>query len=77
MKLNKIVDKVKNYLQKDELKKSHHSKIIKIIDDLKQKRAKIKKELKQDSNNEDKQVLQNKLVAISKLLKKSKKLLKK
>lgn len=77
MKLSKIVDKIKKYLKKDELKKSHEKNILNIIDDLKEKRINIKLELNElkKGSIERRIELQKKLAAISKLLKKSRSLL--
>ena len=46
MKLSKIVDKVKKYLEKDNLKVSQEEKILNIIEELENKKSKIKDELK-------------------------------
>lgn len=73
MKLSKIVDKVTKYLSKDNLKKSQEENLLKIIQDLKEKRAKIKNEIKNlDVNSvKKKEELEKKLVAIAQLTKKS------
>ncbi len=46
MKLSKIVDKVKKYLEKDNLKVSQEKKLLNIIEELENKKSKIKDELK-------------------------------
>jgi len=77
MKLSKLLNKVKEFLEKDDLEKSKEKKVLQIIEDLKQKRTKIKKEI-QSLNTEEKKrkvELEKKLKAITKLIKKSKKLI--
>ncbi|RBQ32020.1 hypothetical protein ACNSOS_00670 [Aliarcobacter vitoriensis] len=73
MKLSKIVEKIKKYLKKDDLKKSQEEKVLKIIEELKEKRSKIKEEIKsldiKEINKKDE--LEKKLQAIAKLIKKS------
>lgn len=73
MKLSKIIEKVTNYLSKDNLKKSQEENLLKIIQDLKEKRAKIKNEIKNldGKNIKKKEELEKKLVAIAQLTKKS------
>lgn len=73
MKLSKIIEKVTNYLSKDNLKKSQEENLLKIIQDLKEKRAKIKNEIKNldGKNIKKKKELEKKLVAIAQLTKKS------
>ena len=75
MKLSKIINKISKYFDKDRLKKSHHEKIINLIEDLKDKRIKIKKELKElkKSENEKRANLNKKLFAINSITKKAKK----
>ena len=41
MKLSKIVDKVKKYLEKDNLKVSQEKKLLNIIEELENKKSKI------------------------------------
>ncbi|WP_164469616.1 hypothetical protein [Aliarcobacter cryaerophilus] len=77
MKLSKIVDKVKKYLEKDNLKVSQEEKLLNIIEDLEKKKSKIKDELKNiDKDNIKKRVeLEKKYNAVSKVLKKSRSIL--
>ncbi|MCT7482811.1 hypothetical protein [Aliarcobacter cryaerophilus] len=77
MKLSKIVDKVKKYLEKDNLKVSQEEKLLNIIEELEKKRSKIKDELKNiDKDNIKKRVeLEKKYNAVSKVLKKSRSIL--
>lgn len=77
MKLSKIVDKVKKYLEKDNLKVSQEEKLLNIIEELEKKKSKIKDELKNiDKNNIKKRVeLEKKYNAVSKVLKKSRSIL--
>ncbi|WP_141047237.1 hypothetical protein [Aliarcobacter cryaerophilus] len=77
MKLSKIVDKVKKYLEKDNLKVSQEKKLLNIIEELEKKKSKIKDELKNiDKDNIKKRVeLEKKYNAVSKVLKKSRSIL--
>ena len=77
MKLSKIVDKVKKFLEKDNLKVSQEEKLLNIIEELKNKKIKIKEELKTiDKDNIKKRVeLEKKYNAVSKVLKKSRSIL--
>ena len=77
MKLSKIVDKVKKYLEKDNLKVSQEEKLLNIIEELENKKSKIKDELKNiDKDNIKKRVeLEKKYTAVSKVLKKSRSIL--
>lgn len=77
MKLSKIVDKVKKYLEKDNLKVSQEEKLLNIIEELEKKKGKIKDELKNiDKDNIKKRVeLEKKYNAVSKVLKKSRSIL--
>ncbi len=77
MKLSKIVDKVKKYLEKDNLKVSQEKKLLNIIEELENKKNKIKDELKNiDKDNIKKRVeLEKKYNAVSKVLKKSRSIL--
>ncbi|PRM96711.1 hypothetical protein [Aliarcobacter cryaerophilus] len=77
MKLSKIVDKVKKYLEKDNLKVSQEEKLLNIIEELENKKSKIKDELKTiDKYNIKKRVeLEKKYNAVSKVLKKSRSIL--
>ena len=77
MKLSKIVDKVKKYLEKDNLKVSQEEKLLNIIEELEKKKSKIKDELKNiDKDNIKKRVeLEIKYNAVSKVLKKSRSIL--
>ena len=72
MKLSKIVDKVKKFLEKDNLKVSQEEKLLNIIEELENKKIKIKEELKTiDKDNIKKRVeLEKKYNAVSKVLKK-------
>ena len=77
MKLSKIVDKVKKFLEKDNLKVSQEKKLLNIIEELENKKSKIKDELKTiDKDNIKKRVeLEKKYNAVSKVLKKSRSIL--
>ena len=77
MKLSKIVDKVKKFLEKDNLKVSQEKKLLNIIEELENKKSKIKDELKNiDKDNIKKRVeLEKKYNAVSKVLKKSRPIL--
>jgi len=77
MKLSRIVDKVKKYLEKDNLKVSQEKKLLNIIEELENKKSKIKDELKNiDKDNIKKRVeLEKKYNAVSKVLKKSRSIL--
>ena len=77
MKLSKIVDKVKKYLEKDNLKVSQEKKLLNIIEELENKKSKIIDELKNiDKDNIKKRVeLEKKYNAVSKVLKKSRSIL--
>ncbi len=77
MKLSKIVDKVKKFLEKDNLKVSQEEKLLNIIEELENKKSKIKDELKTiDKDNIKKRVeLEKKYNAVSKVLKKSRSIL--
>ena len=77
MKLSKIVDKVKKYLEKDNLKVSQEKKLLNIIEELENKKSKIKDELKNiDKDNIKKRVeIEKKYNAVSKVLKKSRSIL--
>ena len=77
MKLSKIVDKVKQYIEKDNLKVSQEKKLLNIIEELEKKKSKIKDELKNiDKDNIKKRVeLEKKYNAVSKVLKKSRSIL--
>ena len=77
MKLSKIVDKVKKYLEKDNLKVSQEKKLLNIIEELENKKSKIKDELNTiDKDNIKKRVeLEKKYNAVSKVLKKSRSIL--
>ena len=77
MKLSKIVDKVNKYLEKDNLKVSQEKKLLNIIEELENKKSKIKDELKNiDKDNIKKRVeLEKKYNAVSKVLKKSRSIL--
>ncbi|HRM35297.1 MAG TPA: hypothetical protein PLX81_02955 [Aliarcobacter cryaerophilus] len=77
MKLSKIVDKVKKFLEKDNLKVSQEEKLLNIIEELEKKKSKIKDELKNiDKDNIKKRVeLEKKYNAVSKVLKKSRSIL--
>lgn len=77
MKLSKIVDKVKKYLEKDNLKVSQEKKLLNTIEELEKKKSKIKDELKNiDKDNIKKRVeLEKKYNAVFKVLKKSRSIL--
>ena len=77
MKLSKIVDKVKKFLEKDNLKVSQEEKLLNIIEELENRKIKIKEELKTiDKDNIKKRVeLEKKYNAVSKVLKKSRSIL--
>ena len=77
MKLSKIVDKVKKFLEKDNLKVYQEEKLLNIIEELENKKIKIKEELKTiDKDNIKKRVeLEKKYNAVSKVLKKSRSIL--
>ena len=77
MKLSKIVDKVKKFLEKNNLKVSQEEKLLNIIEELENKKIKIKEELKTiDKDNIKKRVeLEKKYNAVSKVLKKSRSIL--
>ena len=77
MKLSKIVDKVKKFLEKDNLKVSQEEKLLNIIEELENKKIKIKEDLKTiDKDNIKKRVeLEKKYNAVSKVLKKSRSIL--
>ena len=73
MKLSKIVDKVKKFLEKDNLKVSQEEKLLNIIEELENKKIKIKTI---DKDNIKKRVeLEKKYNAVSKVLKKSRSIL--
>ena len=55
MKLSKIVDKVKKFLEKDNLKVSQEEKLLNIIEELENKKIKIK-EMKDHKREIEKQV---------------------
>ncbi|WP_198304519.1 hypothetical protein [Arcobacter vandammei] len=78
MKLNKIIDKIKKYLKQDSLKESKEKKLLILIEDLKEKRTKLREELKElkKAKIEERIAIQKKVEAINKLLKKSRILIK-
>lgn len=78
MKLNKIIEKVTKYFKKDRLKNSQEEKILKIIDELKEKKANIKKELNEivKCDIDKKNQLDKKLFTINKLIESAKEMLK-
>ena len=68
MKLSKIVDKVKKYLEKDNLKVSQEEKLLNIIEELENKKSKIKDELKNiDKDNNSYEIVKS-IIAFSKTL---------
>lgn len=73
MKLSKIVDKVKKYLEKDNLKVSQEKKLLNIIEELENKKSKIKDELKNiDKDNIKKRVeLEKSIMLFLKFLKRA------
>jgi len=77
MKLSKIVDKVKKYLENLFCNWYQEKKLLNIIEELENKKSKIKDELKNiDKDNIKKRVeLEKKYNAVSKVLKKSRSIL--
>ena len=59
MKLSKIINKISKYFDKDRLKKSHQEKILNLIEDLKDKRIKIKKEIKNLKTRKEQTLIKN------------------
>ena len=64
MKLSKIVDKVKKYLEKDNLKVSQEKKLLNIIEELENKKSKIKDELKNIDKDNIKKTFKTKIKKI-------------
>ena len=77
MKLNKIINKFKKYLKKKNLSLGKQEKIKEIIGKLSLKKAKLKQEIKSCNMKTQKEKLQKEFEGVSKLLKKSKKLIEK
>lgn len=76
MPLKNIIKKINKYFTFDEEKiLTKKEKIKKIIDDLKKKKVKVKLEIKETNDKNEKIQLQKKLEAVRKLIKKTKKLL--
>ncbi len=75
MSLNKLISKIKKYLKQDNLSASKQEKVKEILEELYIKKEKIKKEIKACDNKCEKEKLQEKLEAVIKLIKKSKKLI--
>lgn len=78
MKINKIVEKITKYFQQDRLKSSQQEKLLKIIEELKDKKSNIKKEISElnKCESEKKKQLEKKLFALTRLIESSKELLK-
>lgn len=78
MKLSKIIDKISKYFKKDRLKNSQEEKVLKLIEELKEKKVDVKKELKELKKDDDNKRIQlnKKLFAINKLIESAEELLK-
>ncbi|MBP9491028.1 MAG: hypothetical protein KBE77_06230 [Aliarcobacter sp.] len=78
MKLSKIIDKISKYFKKDRLKNSQEEKVLKLIEELKQKKVDVKKEIKELKKDDDNKRIQlnKKLFAINKLIESAEELLK-
>lgn len=77
MKLSKILGKIKKYIEYNSLAQTKKEKIQEIIQKLSLKKAQLKQEIKSCDTELEKEKMRKELEAISKLLKKSKKLVKK
>ena len=75
MKINKILEEIKKYLGKDEIKEARKRQLEEIIKKLKERRVNIKSQIKSSEKSEEKHKLKKELSAILKLIKKSKKLI--
>ncbi|MDD2449673.1 MAG: hypothetical protein PHS42_04780 [Sulfurimonas sp.] len=75
MKLSKIISKIKKYLKNESLALTKQEKIKEIIEKLSLKKAQLKQDMKTLETEQEKEKMQKELNAISKLLKKSKKLI--
>jgi len=75
MKLSKIISKIKKYLKNESLALTKQEKIKEIIEKLSLKKAQLKQDMKTLDSEQEKEKMQKELDAISKLLKKSKKLI--
>lgn len=76
MPLKDIIKKIDKYFTLDEEKiLTKKEKIKRIILELKKKKRKVKKEIKESENKNEEIQLQKKLEAVRKLIKKTKKLL--
>ncbi|QEZ89300.1 hypothetical protein [Aliarcobacter cibarius] len=78
MKLSKIIDKISKYFKKDRLKNSQEEKVLKLIEELKEKKVDVKKEIKELKKDDDNKRIQlnKKLFAINKLIESAEELLK-
>ena len=78
MKLNKIIERVTKYFKKDRLKNSQEEKVLKLIEELKEKKVDVKKEIKELKKDDDNKRIQlnKKLFAINKLIESAEELLK-
>jgi hypothetical protein len=78
MKLSKIIDKISKYFKKDKLKNSQEEKVLKLIEELKEKKVDVKKEIKELKKDDDNKRIQlnKKLFAINKLIESAEELLK-
>ncbi|RXK00957.1 hypothetical protein CRU98_00465 [Arcobacter sp. CECT 8986] len=75
MPLKELILKVKNFLKDEENKDIKKTKIIKILDELVEKKQKLKRHIQVCENKKKKEELQEKLEAVKKLIKKTKKLI--
>ncbi|MDY0233959.1 MAG: EscE/YscE/SsaE family type III secretion system needle protein co-chaperone [Sulfurimonas sp.] len=75
MKLNKIISKIKKYLKNEDLALTKQEKIKEIIEKLSLKKAQLKQDMKTLETEQEREKMQKEFDAISKLLKKSKKLI--
>ncbi len=75
MKISKFLNKIKKYLKDKSLAQTKQDKIKEIIDKLSIKKAQLKQEIKDSDSALKKEKNQKEFKAISKLLKKSKKLI--
>ncbi len=76
MSINKVIEKLNSYFSlSNKKKKQREEEIKKIIEKLEAKKKKLKKVLKNTNNKHEKDIVKIELEAVSKLLKKSKKLI--
>ena len=75
MKLNKILQKLKEYLERGEIKEARRKEVGEINEILKEKRKSLKSQIKSSEKSEEKYKLQKELNAILKLIKKSEKVI--